>query len=165
MTVVSKKQFRPAPEGMFLAVCVDEYDLGLVKTFYGIKRKHRLSWQLEEIDSETGKPWLISKKYTPSLADKSNLRHDLESWRGKAMTKEELKAFDLENIVGKMCQLQVIHNENDGETYANVQNIMPAPKGSIVLIPVGYTRMKDRPQDQQPKIDTGGDGPNDETPF
>jgi len=38
---------------------------------------------------------MISKRYTMSLGEQSTLRKDLESWRGKKFTPEELQGFDL----------------------------------------------------------------------
>ena len=60
---------------------------------------------------------------------KASLRKDLESWRGQPFTKEELKGFDLKNILGASCQLQVVHNVSDGKTYANIAAVMGLPKG------------------------------------
>ena len=40
-----------------------------------------------------GKPFLVRRRYTASLHEKSALRKDLESWRGRAFTNVELDGF------------------------------------------------------------------------
>ena len=68
-----------------------------------------------------GRPFAISKRYTLSTHTKSTLRKDLESWRGRAFTPEEEEAFDVANVCGAYCLLNVTHNQGgDGNTYANV---------------------------------------------
>jgi hypothetical protein len=68
-----------------------------------------------------------------SLHEKANLRKFLESWRGRAFTKEELDGFDIFTVLGVVGQVQVIHNVgDDGQTYANVKAVMPLPKGMKV---------------------------------
>ena len=56
----------------------------------------------------------------------------MESWRGRRFTAEELKGFDLKNVLGKPCQIQVINESSkDGtRTYAKVGAIMALPKGT-----------------------------------
>ena len=42
----------------------------------------------------------------------SELHKDLKTWRGKSFTAEELKGFDLTNILGVSCDVEVTHNAN-----------------------------------------------------
>ena len=52
------------------------------------------------------------------------------SWRGRDFTAEELDAFNLRNIVGAPCLMNIIHTEGkDGKTYANIAGLMRLPKG------------------------------------
>lgn len=74
-------------------------------------------------------PLAIGKLYTSSLSEKANLRKDLEGWRNKAFTKEELKGFDIENVLGKPCQIIVTHRESNGNIYANITGIAGWPRG------------------------------------
>ena len=60
---------------------------------------------------EGQKPFSIGKEYTLSLSSKSNLYKDLVSWRGKPFTEEELEGFDLSKLLGKPCQIQIIHKQ------------------------------------------------------
>lgn len=127
-------------EGVKLAACIGLYDLG---TQYQEKwdkeiRKVLIIWEIpeERIEiNEEDKPRAISKRYTLSLHQKAQLRKDLEAWRGRAFTDEELQGFDLKNILGKSCQIQIIHNQVDGKTYANIAAIMALPKGILPLNP------------------------------
>lgn len=131
-------------EGVHRAVCYSIYDLGTHRDDKYQKDVHKalLIWELpdERIDIEKdGKmqnlPRVISKKYTLSLGEKAILRKDLQTWRGRAFTAEELKGFDLKNVLGKLCQLQVIHNSKGEKTYANIGAIIPMPKGAAVFKP------------------------------
>jgi FAD/FMN-containing dehydrogenase len=46
------------------------------------------------------------------LAEKANLRHDLEAWRTKQFSQEELKGFDMKNLLDKGCQVILSANED-----------------------------------------------------
>lgn len=133
--------FTPAPEGLHLAVCVDVQDLGLVITQWGEKNKVRVTWQIEGINGETGRPYEASRSYNNSLHEKAALRKDLESWRGRKFTKVELAGFDLEQLLGVNCQLQIMHQQGDDDVlYANVETVLPAPKGQRKLVARAYAR-------------------------
>lgn len=127
--------FKPIPEGTYVATCVRIIDLGTqITTFQGadkLQRKVLVAWEVPdemvEFDGEH-RPALIMQRYTASLSDKATLRKHLEAWRGKRFTDDELKGFDLKNVLGKGCQIQVLHSENGA--YANVAAIMAMPKGS-----------------------------------
>jgi len=168
MAIIAKKNrkdYTPAPEGLWPAVCVDVVDLGVEKTPWGDKHKVQLRWTLEEKDPKTDKAFLVLKKYTLSLDEKANLRRELETWRGKKFTKEESEGFDLEKLLGANCQLQIIHNITDGgDTYANVQAIVPGARGVVKLaIPSDYIRVCDR--DKEHKPEASGPITDDDIPF
>lgn len=139
MAVVAKSNGNAIPQieaGVYTAICYAVIDLGIqyVEMFKSSMPKVMLCWELPEetfIDSKdnVGKPRGISKEYTLSLNEKANLRKDLESWRGKAFTEEELKGFDLANILGAGCQLSVIHNDKG---YAKIAAIMALGKKAKV---------------------------------
>ena len=157
VTAGSGRAFTPAPAGVHLAVACDVIDMGMVSSTYEgkttIKHKVRIVWQVSETNPENGKRFAVSKRYTASLHEKSTLRKDLQSWRGRAFTGDELKGFDLDNVLGKCCLLNIVHNEHDGQTYANVDAIMPPAKGMPKLEVVDYVREKDRPKDDPPPVD------------
>lgn len=139
------QSFNPAPEGLHHAVCCDVVDLGDVETSFGKKHMVNIVWQTEEVDQETKKRFLVSRRYNLSLNDKATLRRDLESWRGKKFTADELNGFDVENLLGANCQIQVTHQAGeDGRLWARVSAVVPPPKGSGKLTPTDYTRKVDR---------------------
>lgn len=151
----SKTIIDPVPEGLWPAVCCDVVDMGIVDWGFGPQVKIKICWQLEEINPKTGKRYLVSQAYTPSLHEKSKLRPILESWRGKKFTKDELKKFDIEKLIGACCQLSITHNIKDGgETYANVQAaVPPARNAGKIYVEDDYVRFKDRPDYKAPNSD------------
>lgn len=125
--------FTPAPAGMHRAVCSQVIDLGhQFSKFYG-KESHKvlIGWELADETGDDGKPLMVWKRYTLSLSEKAALYGDLISWRGRAFTPQELDGFDLKNIIGAPCQLNVVHvKSDDGKvTYANVASVNPLGKG------------------------------------
>lgn len=151
--------YKPCPTGSHAAVCCDVVDLGNVKTNFGGKEKtqHKVNlvWQVDE-RRDDGKPFLVFKRYTLSLHEKAALRKDLESWRGRAFTEEELEGFDLENLLGAPAMLSVVHNAQGGNVYANVSAIMKLPRGMNPLtVAKDYVRVVDRP----------GNAPPNQAPF
>ena len=137
--------FEPVSEGLHTAICTAVIDLGDQQNerFGNKQRKVRITW---EVDDETvvvegeEKPRIISKEYTLSLSDKATLRRDLESWRGKKFTDDDIyvDGFDLQNILGKPCQITVVHNvSGSGKTYADIAGIVSIPKGMTPPQPVG----------------------------
>ena len=130
----SNRNFEPISEGAHIASCVSVIDLGeqYSEAYKKMQRRVMLIWEIPdetiEIDGAQ-KPRQISKEYTLSLGDKALLRAHLEAWRGKAFTESELEAFDLNNVLGKACQMQIVHTEYNGSRYANIRSIMSLPKG------------------------------------
>lgn len=132
----SGASFEPIPAGTYAAVCYMLVDLGMQETEYkGTKKKSQkcqIGWEIPELTVQIdGKdePRVISKRYTVSLNDRAALRQDLAAWRGRDFTDEELAGFDLRNIVGAPCLIQINHQDVNGKTYANIQSIMAMPRG------------------------------------
>lgn len=158
MAIVAKAtggNFIPAPAGTWAAVCCDVVDLGVLEvTFAGqTKKQHkiRIVWQIDE-SREDGKPHQASKRYTLSLHEKASLRKDLESWRGRAFTEEELKGFDVETVLAVACMLNVVEQKKEGKTYSNVTAIMKLPKSMQAPKIRDYVRVCDRqPDDATPQ--------------
>lgn len=129
----SASSIAPISEGTHLAFCVWLIDLGVQynETFKNSSRKVMLGWEIpdEQIDTEDGtKNRTITMRYTASLNENSNLRRDLSAWRGRDFTEDELEEFNLRNIVGKPCLLNIIHKTKNGKTYANIQSVAAVPK-------------------------------------
>lgn len=134
----SNKEFKPTPEGSHMAVCHRVIDLGTQRWEYQgepqIGRKVLIGWELHgEADDGTplttddGKPLGVSKEYTLSLGKKANLRADLESWRGRAFTDEELRGFDVSQLLGQACMITIKHTSKGDKTYANVASVTRFP--------------------------------------
>jgi hypothetical protein len=134
----SGSNYEPIPAGTHVARAYSMVYLGTIKTdFQGQETwlpKVRITFELpletKVFKEENGEqPYVISKEYTLSLADKANLRKDLESWRGKKFTDEEIKGFDICKLLGVPCMLSIIHTEKNGNVYANIGNISGLVKG------------------------------------
>ena len=161
-----KSSFQPAPEGLHQAVCCDVVDLGLIETSFGEKHTVKIAWQLEGINEATGKPYLVSARYTLSLHEKSKLRQHLETWRGRKFTPAELQGFDLEKLIDVNCQLQIIHRPaDDGRVWANVSAVIPQAKHSQKLRVIDYVREQDRQVAAQSEADLAIEREDDRVPF
>jgi hypothetical protein len=133
----SGKDIEPIPEGVYQAICYAIYDLGTqTSELYGDAHQCLISWEIPEVRIEYDKdgqhydlPRAISKYYTVSLHEKSNLRKALVSWRGRAFTPEELKGFDVQKLLGANCMLQIIHTNKNDKVRAEVASILPLYKG------------------------------------
>lgn len=144
--------FEMTPEGTYVARCYKIIDLGTQTTTgqYGTKETHKvmISWELfdDDVKMADGRPYSVTQWYTVSLSEKANLRKDLEAWRGKKFTAEELEGFDLNTVLGAYCMIQVVHSE-DGK-YANVNSIMsykgekPKPVNPDVLFDIDKPDME-----------------------
>ena len=134
-----KKEIVPA--GTHFARCYSMIHIGVVEwEFQGEKKfnnKVRLTWELPYEMRDFGgeqKPLVISKEYTLSMHEKSNLRKDLEMWRGKVFTNKELGSFDVTDLLGKTCNISVIHKvAKNGNEFAQVGGVSAIQKGVEVL--------------------------------
>lgn len=134
--------FTPCPAGTHAARCIRFVDMGSHEQVFqgeskGLKRLVLLTFELptELMDADENniqKPFTISKRYTWSMHEKSNLRGDLESWRGKKFDdKTDLGegGFNVKNLLGVPATITVTHDEKDGKTYTNISAIGGAMKG------------------------------------
>lgn len=141
-TAGSGQAFKRVPAGVHVARCISVIDLGTQDvTWEGtskLQHKIQITWEVLG-DDENGVPMTmevdghelpmtISKRYTLSLSNKARMRGDLEAWRGKAFTDEELRGFDVSKLLGAYCMLNVTETESNGKTYANVSSITPLPR-------------------------------------
>ena len=124
----------PAPEGTHCARCVSMIDLGTQKNTFDPskpdRRMVRISFELADELREDGKPFMVGQKFALSMHEKSSLRKQLQSWRGKPFTEEQAKRFDISVLLGIPCLLNIIHSTKEGgKTYANIASISPLVKG------------------------------------
>jgi len=129
------KKFELAPAGTHLATCYRIIDLGTQSSSYlgQAKRQHKIliSWELPEERMADGRPFTIGQRYTWSMSEKAALRRDLESWRGVPFTERDFgpTGFDIKNILGKSCLLNIVHVNKNGKDYANIASISRLMKG------------------------------------
>lgn len=138
--IVKNEGNNPIPQlepGVYTGIASALIDLGIQENqmFKNKQRKIIIIWNIvgETVtvkDEELQR--VMSKEYTMSLGDKSTLKKDLEAWRGKAFSTDELQGFDLRNILNTACQLQINEQEKNGRTYTNIAAIMAIPKGTKV---------------------------------
>lgn len=131
------------PAGNYVARCYKMIEIGTVPTeFQGVMKmqpKVRIGWELptelKVFNEEKGaQPCVIDKEYTLSLGDKSNLRKDLKSWRGKDFTPQEADDFDITALLGVPCMLNVIHvkgKKDPTQEYQVIGSVSPLPKGLV----------------------------------
>lgn len=125
----SGSDFELLPPDIYIARCYRIIDLGTqtVTGIYGTQQKPKvmISWEiLDDPKMEDGRPFSVHSNYTASLDPKSNLFRDLESWRGQPFTDDELADFDLTNVLGTYCQVNVVHSK-DGK-FVNVKSVVKA---------------------------------------
>ena len=166
----NRRDFRPAPEGLHSAVCVDVVDRGIQTSQWGTAHKVELRWQINEINPDTDRRFVVMRRYSLSMNEKSTLSQHLEAWRGRPFTKQERAGFDLEGLIGNCCQVQLVHYTTpDGTTYANVQTCVPVAKGMPRLRPLDYVRDKDRAVNSGPTFmrqeGTAASDPDGDLPF
>lgn len=131
--------FTPAPAGTHMARCIGVISLGTQQPnspTFNPSFKVMLVWELpnERVVTDGAKAQTVSKEYSCSLSEKANLRKDLESWRGRPFTKEELGGFDVSAVLDKPCMISIIHKQSaKGSTYAAVNAVASLPKGSAVV--------------------------------
>ncbi|GAA4299610.1 phage replication initiation protein, NGO0469 family [Nibribacter koreensis] len=133
------KSYTPVEAGNYVARCYSmvhigtrlENILGTEKELNKVRLSFELPTELKVFKEEDGEqPYLVSKEYTLSMHEKSTLRKDLESWRGKAFTEEEAKSFDITKLLGVPCMLNIIHKQSkSGNPYAVISAISTMPKG------------------------------------
>lgn len=135
----STGNFTPTPEGRHIMVCARIVDLGTQpgsSMYPAPKRKIRIFWELPQErvtytdgdGNEKEGPVLHSEQYTVSFHPDSNLRRDLESWRGKPFAEEDFagppNGFHLSKLIGIPADGQIVHENKNGKTYANLNAIM-----------------------------------------
>lgn len=111
--------FEKLEKGIYHATCFRMVDLGTQDNTYkgetNKKLQVRLDFEITEaLDPDTnqvlmadGRPFGVGKEYTASLFESANLRKDLESWRGKSFTQEELDSLELTDFLGCTVKIEV----------------------------------------------------------
>ena len=131
--------FTPVSPGMHLARCYRIVDMGTQKPEFQGQAKHLQKVMLQfEVHGEDdsgkplvtakGEPMSISKNFTLSLAEKATMRKDLQAWRGRDFTPEELRGFELKNVLGAWAMITASKAlGGNGKEYTNIVSINPVP--------------------------------------
>jgi len=104
--------------GDYLANCYAFLDLGVHESANtaGVSavQKIMLRWEIYPFvttpkftSEETNFPVTVGKEYILTWSNKSELRSDLESWRGKKFDQAEMRRFDLKTVLGARCLLRI----------------------------------------------------------
>ena len=147
--------FKPVPSGMHLARCYRIVDMGTqITTWKGVSKeqpKVMLQFEVHSEDADgkpivtdKGEPMSISKNFTASLGENAILRQELENWRSRAFTADELKGFQLKNVLGIWAMLSVVKEQgNDGNEYTNISSINPVSSQiKKAGLPEGHNELK-----------------------
>ena len=114
-----ENDFEKLEKGIYHATCFRMVDLGTQDNTYKGETNKRLKVRLdfeitEALDPDTnqvmmadGRPFGVGREYTASLFESANLRKDLESWRGKSFTQEELDSLELTDFLGCTVKIEV----------------------------------------------------------
>ena len=156
MALIAKESgggtFTPVPPGMYLARCYRIVDLGTQKSEYlgQVKNLPKVMLQFEvhgeddagnPLVTSKNEPMSISKNFTLSLAEKATLRKDLQTWRGKEFTPEELRGFQIDNVLGAWAMIAITKAMgNNGKEYTNIANINSVPKAMKANLPDGHNK-------------------------
>lgn len=138
MGLIAKKraavEIPPLEAGTYTAICIGIVDLGeQLNTVYK-KYQDTVSLTFEFVDEtiERGngpEPRWISKEYTKTLGEKSNLYHDLNAWLGE-LSDEQLESFDISNLLNRGCLAAVkVKEGSDGRKKNTISGVMALPKG------------------------------------
>lgn len=145
----------PIDAGAWPAVCVGYADLGTQRSDFGGKISERqkvmLFWDIPELRIDVAGeslPRRISGRYSLSLFERSSFRKMLDAWLGK-LTREQEAAFDLDNLIGRPCLLNVTHKvKSDGKVFSSVQSVMMLPRGmqrpGLESTPIRYSTLDER---------------------
>jgi len=96
--------YEQPPLGEHKAVLVDIIKSDNEQTKFGVKSLLYFYFELEVL-MDDNRPFLVRKKFTHSLNEKSNLYKFLTKWRGKPFAAGE--EFDLGTLVGAGCVLEI----------------------------------------------------------
>ena len=156
MAIYAEKKesdFQKVEPGTYVARCYSMIEIGTVETeFNGEKKTAKqvnITWELPEelavFKEEKGaEPYVVSKTYTLSMHEKATLRKDLESWRGKSYTNDEVKRFDITKLLGQPCLLNIVHETSKtdpSKVYVKVSSVSKLMKGQEVGEQINPTRL------------------------
>lgn len=133
------KEFKVAPAGNHIARVCSIIHLGVLPGEYMGQPKEtdtvRIGFELSNEretfkEGEEPKPFIVSAEYTVSMNEKAKLRKIVEGIEGVTFYDEEAESYDVTELLGKVCMLNVSHKTSaKGNTYAKIESAAPLPKG------------------------------------
>lgn len=138
MALLAKKKTKssvpPLAADTYPAVCVGVVDLGEQHSEKFKNYQNKVMFLFEiigetvDVDGEAKPRWL-SKEFTLSLSEKSNLAKTIEAWTGKEITEDESEnGYDVTQLVGRSALVVVTVKENDNGTFNDITVITAPPK-------------------------------------
>tara|TARA_R100000458_G_C8183629_1_gene179795 strand:- start:175 stop:744 length:570 start_codon:yes stop_codon:yes gene_type:complete len=126
MSEDSSPKYPTIPLGVQKARCISVLDLGTQENNWqgeiSWKRKVWFEWEVPEHTDSNNEPLTTGKFYNVSFYEKSNLSKDLTSWRGKPFSAQEKKQFNMGDMLGQTCQIQIMEKDSGKQ---QIVSIMP----------------------------------------
>jgi len=126
----ANKEYQNAPVGNHIARIFSIVHEGVIPTTYMGEPKEtdtvRIGWELPNEKMENGQPFAVYQEYTLSMGEKANLRKLVHGIIGQGLMDAEAKSFEVTELMGRVCMLNVVHNEKG---YPKVMGAAPLPKG------------------------------------
>jgi hypothetical protein len=105
---------------IFLGTQLNDFDPNDIRK----QKQIALSFELAGRQTETGKPFVLTKIFNFSLGEKATLRKFAEALVGGTMPSSR---FDILPLLGKSCQLSIQHNETKGKMREKIAGCLPIP--------------------------------------
>lgn len=137
------------PAGTHMARCFSLIQIGSIKTEWAGEEKWlekvRLGFELPtELhvfkEGEEAKPFTVSREFSLSMGDKSNLYPIVRGIVGD-IPEDVRHTFDVEELVGKTCLLTITHEESKNGKYALITTATPLVKGMTVPEAINVQRI------------------------
>lgn len=140
-----------APEGTHIARCIRLIHIGTVPSEYMGQaiEQNKIELMFELVDElhvfkegEDAKPFVVSREFTLSMGEKSNLRKFVEGVTGKSIGDEESSTFDVESLVNKSCLVTIKYKTSKtGNQRAEISSASPLMKGQVCKDPYNEPKM------------------------
>ena len=134
MALLAKKKTKssvpPLDADTYPAVCIGVVDLGEQHSEMYKNYQNKVMFLFEicgetvDVDGEAKPRWL-SKEFTLSLSEKSNLAKTIASWTGVELTED---TYDVTQLIGKPAMVVVTVKETDNGTFNDITVIASPPK-------------------------------------
>lgn len=168
---VKKQEYTPHPEGIFPAVCVDVIDLGLREVRHDdkVSLKRMLKFVFETTHRDNGSAVFVSRMFTATLGNASNLADFISKWRGKPL--EPGETIDTDSFIGKSATLVISQRKtDDGRLFSNIDAISKPtvavqPSGLYRRQPPSSSKVDDSTSMNRKEPLAGNKGKDPEIPF